>query len=560
MNTQTYKKINVSILVVEDSLTQATEVQYFLEQNGYKVTLCHDGQEALTWLQNAKILPDVIVSDIIMPHLDGYQFCKAVRLDEKLKNLPVILLTSLSEPHDIIKSIEAGANKFLTKPFDHKRLPEVIDELYINTQRRSVERMEMGIRLMFGGKDFLITADKVQILDLLLSSYEDSYYKNIQLQKSRSALERLNAELEQKIQERTQELKVQEKQYRTLTEHTPDLIFRIDKNMNFIYVNRAVEKLFDIPRTKLINQPISIIEEIEKNYSFTTTVSKVFKTKKMIRLEVEINTPHGMKWIDSTCVPEFNENNEVEYVLKVSRDISELKEKDKILMVQSRQAAMGDMIAMIAHQWRQPLSVVSMEGNNLRASIELEEKITNEYLLQYIERVNLQIQQLSKTIDDFRNFFKPKQDKEIVSVGDVVEKVMTLIQKSLENNNILVEIDNRSKTKISIYANQLLQVFINIINNAKDILQRNKIMNAKISITIDETQDSVMTTICDNGGGIPENIIERIGEPYFTTKQINGTGLGIYMSKTIITEHLNGQITWQNKNDGACFTITLPRQ
>ncbi|MCX6052312.1 MAG: hybrid sensor histidine kinase/response regulator [Campylobacterales bacterium] len=441
MESQAYKKINVSILVVEDSLTQAEEVRYFLEENGYNVDVCNDGEEALAWLLSAKKLPDVIVSDIVMPKMNGYDLCKAIRKDEKLKGLPVILLTSLSEPHDIIKSIEAGANKFLTKPFDHKRLPEVIDELYINTQRRSIERMEMGIRLMFSGSDFLITADKVQILDLLLSSYEESYYKNLQLQESRSALEKLNAELEQRVQERTKEV----------------------------------------------------------------------------------------------------------------------QEKDKIMMIQSRQAAMGDMIAMIAHQWRQPLSIVSMEMNNLRLSVELDEEITKEMLIQYTDDVNQQIQQLSQTIEDFRGYLKPTQDKEEVTIVDVLKKTMNLMQKSLENNNITVEINNSSQAKISTYPNQLLQVFINIINNAKEILLNRKVEEAKVIITINDTKDSILISVCDNGGGIPKEIIGRLGEPYFTTKETNGTGLGIYMSKMIVLKHLNGNLTWGNKNGGACFTIVLKR-
>jgi|GEM_PF-636637 len=334
MNYTAHEKNNISILVVEDSLTQAEEIRFFLESYNYTVALCHDGQEAFEWLQNTEKIPDVIVTDVVMPRMDGYELCKAVRTDNRFEKIPVILLTSLSEPNDIIKSIEAGANKFLTKPFDQKRLPEVIDELYINVQRRSVERMEMGVRLVLGGKDFLITADKVQILDLLLSSYEDSYYKNLQLQEIRSALERLNAELEQKVQERTKELRVQEKQFRTLTEHTPDLIVRIDRNMKFVYVNKAVENLFGTPREQLIAQPTSKLDDIVESCYCTDTVSEVFSSKKEIRKELEIKILQRVIWIDSTFLPEYNEEGEIEYVLKVSRDITAAKNNEAHLIRQ----------------------------------------------------------------------------------------------------------------------------------------------------------------------------------------------------------------------------------
>lgn len=206
MNYNTENENNF-ILIAEDSSTQAQEIQFFLENNGYEVVVTSDGQNALEWLENNNKIPEVIVSDIVMPRMDGYQFCKAVRKNERFSKIPFILLTSLSEPYDIIKSIEAGANKFLTKPFNHERLLKVIDELCINMQRRKKSKMENGIELIFGGNDFLIKADTEQILDLLLSSYEDSYYKNLELQESRSELERLNANLEEKVQERTKELR-----------------------------------------------------------------------------------------------------------------------------------------------------------------------------------------------------------------------------------------------------------------------------------------------------------------------------------------------------------------
>ncbi|MCK9374464.1 MAG: EAL domain-containing protein [Sulfuricurvum sp.] len=330
MNHATHTK-KIHILVVEDSLTQAEEIRFFLENDNYTVTVCHDGEEAYEWLERGEQLPDVIVSDVMMPRMDGYELCKAIRSDDKLKAIPVILLTSLSEPHDIIKSIEAGANKFLTKPFDHKRLPEVIDELYINTQRRSVERMEMGIRLMFGGNDFLITADKVQILDLLLSSYEDSYYKNIQLQQTRSELEKLNAKLEEKIQERTKELRIQEEKFRTLAEHTPDLIVRIDRHRDIVYMNKSMENLFDIFSEELIGKPISELDDISIGGLYSHFVNELFESGKEIRTEFEIQTPHGLIWIDSTFVPEYDEKGEIEYVLKVSSNITERKKAENEL-------------------------------------------------------------------------------------------------------------------------------------------------------------------------------------------------------------------------------------
>lgn len=329
MSTTENPKKDIFILAVEDSKTQAQVIKYFLDARYSSVHLCFDGQEAFEWLKSTQIKPDIIISDIQMPRMDGYTLCKAIRADENLKNIPVILLTSLSEPNNIIQSIEAGADKFLVKPFDQTLLSEVIDEAYINMQRRAEKGADDVISLRFGGNDFFIAADKVRLLDLLLSSYEDSYYKNTQLQEARSELESLNGELEEKVQERTKELLIKEEQFRTLSENTPNLIARIDKNLNFVYVNEAIEKLFGISREELIGKPVSMLEDAIDGYSCSDAVKELFSSAKAVRREIRIDIPSkGVFWLDATYVLEYDDKGEISYALNVSTDITERKEAE----------------------------------------------------------------------------------------------------------------------------------------------------------------------------------------------------------------------------------------
>lgn len=323
---------NITILVVEDSLTQAAAIQFLLEDDGYNIVLAHDGQEALEWLQNNEKKPDIIITDIEIPRLDGYELCKAVRADERLRDISVILLTSLSEPVNIIKSIESGANKFLVKPFDAKHLPDVIDELYINTQRRLSADSNIKPSLLFEGEEYVITAARSQILDLLLSSYEDSFYKNKQLQEIHSELEAFNGQLEQKIQERTKKLKLQETKYRTLAEHTPDLIARIDQDGNIVYINHAVEILFDISNEAVIGQSASLMEKKFTGCLCSLAIHEVFTTGKEVHEEYEVQLPNRKIWMDSIFVPEYDEAGNIEYVLKVSSDITMRKEAEGELL------------------------------------------------------------------------------------------------------------------------------------------------------------------------------------------------------------------------------------
>ena len=241
----------------------------------------------------------------------------------------------------------------------------------------------------------------------------------------------------------------------------------------------------------------------------------------------------------------------------VIKKSEELLQKEEIMLMQSRQASMGEMINMIAHQWRQPLSVISMDANNIRASIELQEEIRHQELKKSMQNISDQVQYLSNTIDDFRNFFKPNKTKIKTHISHVINNLEKIISKSLQDNNIELIIKYKTDYSLNTYPNELLQVLLNIINNAKDILIDQKVANSKITVITLETEDSYSIEICDNGGGIPKDLMSKIGEQYFTTKADKGTGLGLYMSITIIKKHLNGSLTWNNRDDGACFTISL---
>lgn len=173
---------------------------------------------------------------------------------------------------------------------------------------------------------------------------------------------------------------------------------------------------------------------------------------------------------------------------------------------------MGEMITMISHQWRQPLTVVAMAINNIKDDIELGESITNEELEKMSDKVLYQTQHLSKTINDLSNFYRPNQELTKATLGKVLDDTMNIVGNSLQNNNIEVKIDNKSNKEIETYSNELLQVLLNLINNAKDGLKESEQKNAKIDITVKESDREVTLCVCDNGGGIPEEILSRLGE------------------------------------------------
>jgi len=242
-----------------------------------------------------------------------------------------------------------------------------------------------------------------------------------------------------------------------------------------------------------------------------------------------------------------------EYQLK-----EDLYEQEELMIAQSRHAAMGEMISMIAHQWRQPISVIAMDANNILADIELE-MIEEKSLRVSSKDIIKQTQELSKTIDDFRNFFKPEKNAQEITVKELINDALGVIGKSLYNNQIEIVLEIDEDKKVTTYTRELMQVFINIIKNAKEALLENKIEAKKIIICTCEDGENFKFRICDNAGGVRVENIEKIFNPYFTTKGAkNGTGLGLYMSKTIVEKHLQGSLTVDNDDDGACFEITIP--
>ena len=247
-------------------------------------------------------------------------------------------------------------------------------------------------------------------------------------------------------------------------------------------------------------------------------------------------------------------------VISSAVDITELKKKDEMLINQSRHAAMGEMIGMIAHQWRQPIAGIAMDANNMLLDIALDDFNTTK-AEKYANSITQQTQHLSQTIDDFRNFFKPDKVIAEVNIREILDSTFSIVKDSLKNNNIELTTSFETNRKVKAYPRELMQVFVNIITNSKDVFTSHKREGALINIRVYEDEKYMNTQVCDNGGGIDADILPKVFDPYFSTKdEKTGTGLGLYMSKMIIEEHLNGTIEVYNNDEGACFRVRLLKE
>ncbi len=250
-------------------------------------------------------------------------------------------------------------------------------------------------------------------------------------------------------------------------------------------------------------------------------------------------------------------NETLEERIKVG--ISKQKEQEEMLIQQSKLAAMGEMIGNIAHQWRQPLNALGLVVQNMKFAYEMDE-LDDEFMDRSIKKVNLLTNNMSKTIDDFRNFFKPNKEKTYFSLDNVINNAISLVESAFTNSNIKINYEKGKKEEVFGFPNEFSQTILNILSNAKDALLEKRIENAQVNIDIKDDEDFAYVCISDNAGGIPEDIIEKIFNPYFSTKEEGkGTGVGLYMSKIIIEKNMNGKLSVENIQEGAKFTVKIPK-
>ncbi len=383
-------EISKKILIVDDTESNIDILLNVLDED-YDVFVALDGETALEIAKEDK--PDLILLDIIMPAMDGYEVCKRLKADDKTKHIPVIFITAKTDENVIEKAYDVGGVDYVSKPF-----------------------------------------------------------------RSRELLARVKSQLELR----------------------------------------------------------SLIDALEE---------------------------------------------------KVKEQVDEVIKTQELMLQNSRMAQMGEMISMIAHQWRQPLGAISSVTLGMMTKVKIGAYDSNDEetleackqkILVSSEKIDQLVQSLSKTIDDFRNFFKLNKEMKVLPVSVPISKSLQIIEASLLSDNIKIVQELKSSKKIEMYDSELMQVILNIFKNAQDNFKERKIQNAYISIKSRDTDDGVEIKFTDNGDGIEKNIIEHIFDPYFSTKsEKTGTGLGLAMSKTIIEMHHKGSIVAVNTADGVCFTLTL---
>ena len=341
-----------------------------------------------------------------------------------------------------------------------------------------------------------------------------------------------------------------------------------DLKGNIIDVSQAFCEISGYEKEELIGKGHNIVRHPDMPKEIFATLWKRIKSGKSWSGKVKNSRKDDtFYWVYANIEPLYNNNDEIEAYISVRMDITEnellnekIKEEEKrnklqeeMMQQQHRLAQMGEMIAMIAHQWRQPLSAITAASGALMLKAS-RDRLESKQAVELAQKIQHFSKHLSTTIDDFRNFFKSNKRKEKTDFQKICKGVLTILEDSLNRKDIKVNCHYNNVTEFFSYENELKQVLLNLITNSEDALEENKIEQKEITICIEDSR----LKIADNAGGIDEKILPNIFDPYFSTKmKKDGTGLGLYMSKVIVEDHCKGELKVQNIQNGVAFEIVL---
>ncbi|MBT3386049.1 MAG: PAS domain S-box protein [Prolixibacteraceae bacterium] len=331
---------NKTIVIAEDSATQAAHLQFILEDYGYTVFHGNDGRKALEIVSSKK--PDLVISDIMMPEMDGYELTKHIKNDPQLKHIPVVLLTTLSSLADILKGLETGAENYIIKPYEEEDLIFKINSVLQKDGKKVTDLKGDRLSITYDNCDYLVDPGSTKLADFLITTYENVLRKNKIVEEKQNELRILNESLEEKIQERTAKLtaeievrkKVQEelgeseKKYRLLTETLLDSIFVIDADFRFVFVNLPAAKVLRSRPSEIIGKKIIDVIKGDADEYQIEAIENVFLTNETENTISKISFPRGDTWFDTQLIPIVDKSGKPYRVLGIARDITEKKQTE----------------------------------------------------------------------------------------------------------------------------------------------------------------------------------------------------------------------------------------
>lgn len=560
----------VEILIVEDSPTQAETLKYILERHDFAVLVASNGIEALSLIRECK--PTMVISDIVMPEMDGYQLCREIKNDEELRGLPVILLTALSDPRDVVRGLECGADIFITKPYEEKYILSRIQYILANKHLKDIENTPLGVEVFLAGEKYFIKSDRIQILNLLLSSYEAAIQKNDELIKAQDELIVFNVQLEQTVESRTAALQESEGRYRLLLESVTDYIYTtlVEDGRPFATSHGpGCAAVTGYTAEEYAADPdlwLRMVPE-EDRAAVLEQANVVLAGKALSSLEHRIIHKDGrVCWIRNTPVPRHNQEGGLIAFDGIVTDITESKNLKNQLLQAQKMEAIGQLAGGIAHDFNNILTVII--GFSTLIEMDMDEDDPQKANLSNVLAAADRAADLTRSLLTFSR----KQDinPKPVDLNQIIRKTDKFLKRIIGEDIELRTTFGQDVVTVNADSGQIEQVLMNLATNARDAMPDGGLLSIETgTIEVDDEYIKdhgygepgwyACISISDSGEGMDETTCKKVFEPFFTTKELGkGTGLGLSIVFGIIKQH-NGFINvYSEPGKGTTFRTLLP--
>ncbi|HYT83053.1 MAG TPA: response regulator [Gemmatimonadales bacterium] len=550
------------ILVVEDSATQAEALRLLLEEHRYKVTVAPDGEHALALVGKNKV--DLVLSDITMPGISGYELCRRIKTELKRRDLPVVLLSSLADPMDIVHGLEAGADNYISKPYEPDQLLLRIRHVLESQHRRRGTKSQLGLNVTVLGSTFTITSEKEQILDLLISTFEDAVQQNKQLRRREEELEAARAEL-------ARYAGGLEERLRSVVATVPDVLFSLSPDGGQVhYISPAAAHVFgytpeevaaerDLWYQRLSPEDVAKVRACRERAAATgqsQTVEYRFRRR-----------DDAVRWIETSFIPVRGERGTVLRLDGISRDITEQRKLEEQFRQAQKMEAVGRLAGGVAHDFNNLLTVITSYSDILLEDLAPHDPRRAD--MEEIRKAAISAAGLTRQLLAFsrQQVLEPR----VLNLNAVVTNTEKLLRRLLGEDVQLVTAPAPQLGAVKADPGQLEQVIVNLAVNARDAMpEGGKLTIETANAVMDEAYvrdhplakpgPYVMLAVSDTGAGMDEQTQRRIFEPFFTTKEPGkGTGLGLATVYGIVKQ--SGGFIWvySEPGHGTTFKIYLPR-
>ncbi|MHB1025814.1 MAG: response regulator [Desulfobacteria bacterium] len=558
------------ILVVEDSPTQAEKLKHLLQAQRYRIRIAKNGSEALSLLQESR--PSLVITDVLMPVMNGYELCAAIKGQESLRDIPVILLTSLSDPKDVLEALKCGANNFITKPYDDAYLLSHIRYILANAETQG-DRLKMGIEITVGGSVHYISSDRQQIFDFLLSTYDSYARKNQELVLTTEQLRQLNEQLEEKVRERTAAIEESARRYRVLFEQSPFGILLLDpETRRAVEFNETAHRQLGYSRDEFASLTIADYEahenpeEIDKKFR-DALKGEIFEFQTSHRTrEGDIRdilmTTRAITLSDRTVLHTIFQD--ITDKTKVERELAQSTEQ---LRQSQKIEAVGRLAGGVAHDFNNLLTVITGYCELMMTKIGEGNPLWRD--LQEISKSADRAAALTRQLLAFsrRQILQPK----VLEIDDVVPEMDKMLRRLIGEDIDLVTILGAGAGKVKVDPGQIEQVIVNLVINSRDAMPGGGTITIETgSVVLDEAYvrvhggawpgPHVMLAVSDTGCGMDPETLSKAFDPFFTTKEKGkGTGLGLSTVYGIVKQSGGCLYAYSEPGRGTTMKIYLPR-